>query len=77
MRRGPDDRGGLRAPAMSAFVKDALIHVVITVAIICMPIELGGFDDIFAAATKAYARTDPATGKPHGALVTGYGAQWA
>ncbi|MHC5905442.1 monocarboxylate uptake permease MctP [Streptomyces sp. S6] len=46
---------GLRAPAMIAFVKDTLIYVVIVVAIIYIPIKLGGFDEIFAAADKKYA----------------------
>ena len=41
---------GLRAPALIAFVKDTLIYIVIAVAIIYIPIKLGGFDDIFAAA---------------------------
>ncbi|KUN12597.1 sodium:solute symporter, partial [Streptomyces canus] len=46
---------GLRAPAMIAFVKDTLIYVVIVVAIIYIPIKLGGFDDIFTQASKKYA----------------------
>src|SRR3954451_7623074 len=40
---------GLRAPALIAFVKDSLIYVVVLVAIIAIPIQIGGFDDIFAA----------------------------
>ncbi|MGH1554778.1 monocarboxylate uptake permease MctP [Streptomyces sp. L7] len=47
---------GLRAPAMIAFVKDALIYVVIVVAIIYIPIKLGGFIDIFAAADEKYTQ---------------------
>ena len=39
---------GLRAPALIAFVKDSLIYIVVIVAIIVIPINLGGFDDIFA-----------------------------
>ncbi|MFF7762995.1 monocarboxylate uptake permease MctP [Streptomyces griseorubiginosus] len=46
---------GLRAPAMIAFVKDTLIYVVITVAIIYIPIKLGGFDHVFAQAGEKYA----------------------
>ena len=64
---------GLRAPALIAFVKDTLIYIVIAVAIIYIPIKLGGFDDIFAKAGEAYAQKNPATGKPRGALVTGRG----
>lgn len=46
---------GLRAPALIAFVKDALIYIVIAVAIIYIPYKLGGFDDIFSKAGAAYA----------------------
>ncbi|WP_031181140.1 sodium:solute symporter family protein [Streptomyces seoulensis] len=45
---------GLRAPAMIAFVKDTLIYLVIAVAIIYIPIKLGGFDEIFAKAGEKY-----------------------
>ncbi|MEE4543235.1 sodium:solute symporter [Streptomyces sp. V4-01] len=68
---------GLRAPALIAFVKDALIYIVIAVAIIYIPYRLGGFDDIFNHAQSAYAATNPATGKPRGSLVTAPQAQWA
>lgn len=68
---------GLRAPAMIAFVKDALIYIVIAVAIIYIPYKLGGFDSIFDKAGKAYATVNPATGKPRGSLVSGPQAQWA
>ncbi|MDX3236450.1 sodium:solute symporter [Streptomyces sp. ME03-5709C] len=68
---------GLRAPALIAFVKDTLIYLVIAVAIIYIPIKLGGFDDVFAKAGDAYAQVNPATGKPRGALAPGDNAQWA
>jgi SSS family solute:Na+ symporter len=48
---------GLRAPALIAFVKDGLIYLVVLVAIIAIPIQLGGFDDIFAAAEEKFAAT--------------------
>lgn len=67
---------GLRVPAMIAFVKDTLIYLVIVVAIIYIPIRLGGFDDIFAKAGQAYSQTNPATGKPRGTLVSAPNAQW-
>ncbi|MFE6855921.1 sodium:solute symporter, partial [Streptomyces sp. NPDC057674] len=67
---------GLRAPALIAFVKDTLIYIVIAVAIIYIPIKLGGFDEIFAKAGEAYAQTNPATGKPRGSLVPGDAGQW-
>lgn len=68
---------GLRAPALIAFVKDALIYIVIIVAIIYIPVKLGGFEHIFAKAGHAFAAENPATGKPAGSLVTAPQAQWA
>ncbi|MEU6388641.1 monocarboxylate uptake permease MctP [Streptomyces sp. NPDC046939] len=67
---------GLRAPALIAFVKDGLIYLVIAVAIIYIPIKLGGFDDIFAAAGKKFEQINPATGKPVGALAPGEAGHW-
>ena len=40
---------GLRAPALIAVVKDACIWLVVLVAVIYIPIKLGGFANIFAA----------------------------
>jgi SSS family solute:Na+ symporter len=54
-------QSGLRAPALIAFVKDSLIYIVVIVAVIYIPIKLGGFDDIFAAADKKFSGTDVAT----------------
>jgi solute:Na+ symporter, SSS family len=62
---------GLRAPALIAFVKDALIYIVIAVAIIYIPTQLGGFDHIFASAADKFAKTGT------GSVVTGPDAQWA
>ena len=45
---------GLRAPALIAFVKDTLIYIVIIVAVIYIPTQLGGYDDIFAATSKHF-----------------------
>ena len=45
---------GLRAPALIAFVKDTLIYVVIIVAVIYLPIRLGGWDAIFKAASDSF-----------------------
>ena len=58
---------GLRAPAMIAFVKDAMIYIFILAAVIVIPYELGGFGAIFDAADKAYqaklaAKAVPAAG---------------
>ena len=76
---------GLRAPALIAFVKDTLIYLVIIVAVIYLPTQLGGWDGIFDKAgasfdlfnkdnADAIAAGDAA---PKG-LVPGMGAaQWA
>src|SRR5271166_1463642 len=47
-------RSGLRAPAMIAFVKDAMIYIFIIAAIVIIPYELGGFGRIFDAARAAF-----------------------
>ncbi|MEU6263633.1 monocarboxylate uptake permease MctP [Saccharopolyspora shandongensis] len=46
---------GLRAPALIAFVKDGLTYLVVIVAVIYIPIKLGGFDNIFHSASQALA----------------------
>ncbi|HVV25222.1 MAG TPA: sodium:solute symporter, partial [Pseudonocardiaceae bacterium] len=60
---------GLRAPALIAFVKDILIYVVILVAVIYLPIHLGGWGHIFDQASTALAKKNPTTGKPFGSTV--------
>ncbi|MBV8121546.1 MAG: sodium:solute symporter [Alphaproteobacteria bacterium] len=44
---------GLRAPAAIAIVKDILIWITVIVAIVVIPIELGGYGKIFAAVPPA------------------------
>jgi SSS family solute:Na+ symporter len=44
---------GLRAPASIAIVKDTLIYITAFAAIIVVPIQLGGFEKIFAAVPPA------------------------
>src|SRR5215218_7903237 len=68
---------GLRAPAVIAFVKDILIYLVIIVAIVYLPGQVGGWDAIFGAAQDKMAATNEATGKPTGAFLPGVGAGWA
>jgi solute:Na+ symporter, SSS family len=46
---------GLRAPALIAFVKDTLIYLTIIVAVIVIPVKLGGWDAIFGAAEDKFA----------------------
>src|ERR1700761_771017 len=55
---------GLRAPAMIAIVKDLLIYLTVIVAVIVIPIELGGFGSIFAhiAPAKLLLPKPPASG---------------
>jgi SSS family solute:Na+ symporter len=54
-------QSGLRAPALIAFVKDALIYIVVLVAVIYIPIKLGGFGDIFSAADAKFAKSPAPT----------------
>jgi len=53
---------GLRAPAMIALVKDVIIYITIIAAVIIIPIKLGGFGNIFAAADAALKAKNVATG---------------
>ena len=46
---------GLRAPALIAFAKDAMIYIAVIAAIVLIPIKLGGYGTIFDAAEKALA----------------------
>src|SRR6185369_5564717 len=47
-------QSGLRAPALIAFIKDALIYLVILVAILYLPAKLGGWSGIFDAADAKF-----------------------
>jgi solute:Na+ symporter, SSS family len=70
---------GLRAPALIAIVKDLLIYIAIIVAIIYLPLKFGGFGEIFAAAGQKLSATNPATGKPIGAVIppaASFNAYW-
>lgn len=67
-------QSGLRAPALIAFVKDALIYVTILVAVIYIPSKLGGFGAIFDAAEKALPTHTP---KPGALIPAGADAQVA
>ncbi|MFL6118356.1 sodium:solute symporter, partial [Actinophytocola sp.] len=59
-------QSGLRAPALIAFVKDILIYLVILVAVIYLPIKLGGWSEIFSDAEAKLSASNPATHKPFG-----------
>jgi SSS family solute:Na+ symporter len=54
-------QSGLRAPALIAFVKDILIYLVILVAIVYLPTQLGGWGHIFDSAQAKFARTPSTT----------------
>jgi solute:Na+ symporter, SSS family len=58
---------GLRAPALIAFVKDTLIYLTIIVAVIVIPVRLGGWEAIFGAAEEKFSATSgvllPASGQ--------------
>jgi SSS family solute:Na+ symporter len=56
-------QSGLRAPALIAFVKDALIYLVIIVAVLYIPHKLGGWSHIFGQAQAKFDKTPaPADG---------------
>ncbi|MFL6176749.1 MAG: monocarboxylate uptake permease MctP [Ornithinibacter sp.] len=69
--------GGLRAPAIIAFVKDTLIYLVIIVAIIYLPTKFGGWSHIFDAAQTKMAKPNPTDGKPTGVFIPGATQYWA
>jgi SSS family solute:Na+ symporter len=53
---------GLRAPALIAFVKDLMIYIVVLVAIVLVPIKLGGYGAVFSSASAAFAAKGGNTG---------------
>jgi solute:Na+ symporter, SSS family len=68
---------GLRAPALIAFIKDALIYLTVIVAMIYIPGRLGGWSHIFGVADAHLKNVNPATGKPRGGLVVAPAGYWA
>ncbi|HUO99031.1 MAG TPA: sodium:solute symporter [Rhizomicrobium sp.] len=56
---------GLRAPALIAVVKDVLIYGTVLAVIVVMPIELGGYERIFASVPPAKLLLAP---PPHSSL---------
>ncbi len=53
---------GLRAPALIAFVKDLMIYIVVLVAVVLVPMKLGGYSAVFSAAGDAFAAKGGNTG---------------
>ena len=53
---------GLRAPALIAFVKDIMIYIAVIAAVVILPMKLGGYAAIFAAAGEALDKKVAASG---------------
>jgi len=70
---------GLRAPAMIAFVKDAMIYIVTIAAVIAVAGKFGGFGPVFAAAHAHFTAAAAAIPKPAavGSVVLGPKGYWA
>jgi SSS family solute:Na+ symporter len=68
---------GLRAPALTAFIKDLLVYVMVLVAIFYIPTRLGGWGHIFSVSAAHLKQVNPKTGKPFGSLVTAPAGEWA
>ena len=47
---------GLRAPALIAFVKDLMIYIVVLVAVVLVPMKLGGYGAVFARRQRRVRR---------------------
>lgn len=62
-------QSGLRAPALIAVVKDVLIYLVIIVAIVYLPLKLGGWGAIFDAGAAKLRTPSPSTGQPMGSTL--------
>jgi SSS family solute:Na+ symporter len=62
---------GLRAPAMIALVKDALIYITVIVAVVVIPLRLGGFGQIFAAVPANKLLLSPAQFPAYATLALG------
>jgi SSS family solute:Na+ symporter len=62
---------GLRAPALIALVKDALIYVTVLVAVIYIPIKLGGYGAIFQKVPAAKLTLAPAAYISYSTLALG------
>jgi SSS family solute:Na+ symporter len=70
---------GLRAPAMIAFVKDAMIYIVTIAAVIAVALKFGGFGPVFAAAHAHFSAAAATIPKPAvtGSVVLGPKGYWA
>ncbi len=55
---------GLRGPALTAILKDAIIWVAVIAIVIYIPYKLGGFQPIFADASKYFAASGSSSSTP-------------
>jgi Na+/proline symporter len=62
---------GLRAPALIALVKDALIFITVIAAVSIIPAKLGGYGEIFAAVPKEKLILSPAQYGSYATLALG------
>ena len=62
---------GLRAPAMIALVKDTIIYATVLVAVIVVPLHLGGYGHIFAAIPQQKLLLSPAQYSAYATLAFG------
>jgi len=53
---------GLRAPALIAFVKDAMIYIVVLAAVVIVPARLGGYGHMFDTAAADFAAANKGGG---------------
>ena len=68
---------GLRAPAVIAFVKDGLVYLVILVALLYLPGQVGGWDSIFDAAETKMSAPNPANpAAPTGTFIPSAAQYW-
>jgi solute:Na+ symporter, SSS family len=54
-------RSGLRAPALASFVRNVLLLLVVFVAVLYLPIKLGGWGNILGAAEARFRQTPSTT----------------
>lgn len=63
--------GGLRAPALMAIVKDILVCIVLVAALTYIPMQLGGYDKIFAAIPQKKVILSPGQYSAYATLALG------
>ena len=50
---------GMRAPALIAIVKDLMLYIMVLAAVLIIPVRLGGYGHVFAAASSTLAQHTP------------------